>query len=87
MKDGDFERLRIPMSNGAGGSAIAEMAPDSDEDADADALEEAQRLGLAATPAQLAAGAAVIAGLILVGLAALRRRRNGGGPSSTGGGA
>ena len=85
MKDGDFERLRIPMSNGAGGSAIAEMAPDSDEVADARL--EAQRLGIAATTAQLAAGAAVIAGLILVGLAALRRRRNGGGPSSTGGGA
>jgi len=85
VKDGDFDRLRIPMSNGFGGSAVADM--DVEDEAD-DAVEAAQRLGVAATPTQLAAGAAIIAGLILVGLAALRRRRgSSGGPSSSGGGA
>lgn len=74
MKDGDFDRLRIPMDQGPGGS---------DED---DPLEEAQRLGVAATPTRLAAGSAVIAGLILAGLAAVRRRRRSG-PSSTDGAA
>ena len=75
MKDGDFERLRIPMGNGSGGPATLEADP-----AEADDATEAefdQRVGVAATPAQLAAGSAVIAGLILVGLAALRRSRGG----------
>ena len=74
MKDGDFDRVRIPMDNGSGGPAVTELdiEPDLDDD---DRIEEAQRLGFAASPAQLAAGSAVIAGLILVGLAALRRRR------------
>jgi len=75
VKDGDFDRLRIPMGNGSGGPAVAEMDPDQD-DAD-DPVEEAQRLGVGATPTQLAVGSAVIAGLILVGLAAFRRRRGG----------
>jgi hypothetical protein len=75
VKDGDFDRLRIPMGNGSGGPAVAET--DSEQgDAD-DPVEEAQRLGVAATPTQLAAGSAVVAGLILVGLAAFRRRRGG----------
>jgi hypothetical protein len=74
VKDGDFDRLRIPMDNGSGGPAVTEMdvEPDADDD---DPVGEAQRLGFASSPAQLAAGSAVIAGLILVGLAALRRRR------------
>ena len=72
MKDGDFDRLRIPMGNGSGGPAAPEMDPDAD-----DPVEEAQRLGVGATPTQLAVGSAVIAGLILVGLAAFRRRRGG----------
>ena len=76
MKDGDFDRLRIPMDNGSGGPGVLEADPDDDDDA-ADAEFE-QRLGVAATPAQLAAGSAIIAGLILVGLAAQRRRRGGG---------
>ena len=65
MKDGDFDRLRIPM--------------DGEAEHDGDAVEEAQRLGAAATPNQVAAGSAVIAGLILVALAAFRRRRGGAG--------
>ena len=73
MKDGDFDRLRIPMDNGSGGPAVAELDVEPDRDDD-DRGEEAQRLGFA-SPEQLAAGSAVIAGLILVGLAALRRRR------------
>jgi hypothetical protein len=80
VKDGDFNRLRIPLGNGAGGPAVAEL--DAEPDQVDDAVEEAQRLGVAATPAQLAAGSAIIAGLILVGLAALRRR---GGRSKTDG--
>ena len=76
MKDGDFERLRIPMGNGSGGPGVLEADPDDDDDADEAEFE--QRLGVAATPAQLAAGSAILAGLILVGLAALRRRRAGG---------
>ena len=74
MKDGDFDRLRIPMGNGAGGPAVAQLDVEPDPDDD-DRVEEAQRRGLATSPAQLAAGSAVIAGLILVGLAAFRRRR------------
>ena len=76
MKDGDFDRLRIPMGNGSGDLGV--LAADPDDDDDADEAEFAERLGVAATPAQLAAGSAIIAGLILVGLAALRRRRSGG---------
>ena len=82
MRDGDFDRLRIPMGNGSGGPAVAEMGPEPD-DAD-DPVEEAQRLGVAATPTQLAAGSAVIAGLILLGLAAFRRRRASGRSSTDG---
>jgi len=63
MKDGDFDRLRIPI----------DAEPDEE-----DPIEDAQRLGFAATPGQLAAGSAILAGLILVGLAALRRGRRGG---------
>ena len=73
MKDGDFDRLRIPMGNGSGGPGV--LAADPADDDDADEAEFEERLGVAATPAQLAAGSAIIAGLILVGLAALRRRR------------
>lgn len=76
MKDGDFDRLRIPMGNGSGDPGV--LAADRDDDDDADEAEFEERLGVAATPAQLAAGSAIIAGLILVGLAALRRRRGGG---------
>jgi hypothetical protein len=72
VKDGDFDRLRIPMGNGSGAPTVADMDVDPDDAGDAE--QEAQRLGVAATPAQLAAGSAIIAGLILVGLAALRRR-------------
>lgn len=75
MKDGDFDRLRIPLSNGAGGPAVADM--NADDDGMDDPVEEARRLGVAATPTQLAAGSAVIAGLILLGVAALRRRARG----------
>jgi hypothetical protein len=72
MKDGDFDRLRIPI----------DAEPDEE-----DPIEEAQRLGVAATPTRLAAGSAIIAGLILAGLAAVRRRRGSGDPSSTDGAA
>ena len=75
MRDGDFDRLRIPMDHGSGG-------PDED-----DPVEEAQRLGVAATPTRLAAGSAIIAGLILAGLAAVRRGRRSGARSSTDGAA
>jgi hypothetical protein len=76
MKDGDFDRLQIPMGNGSAGPAMVAADPPDD-----DAAEEAefeQRLGVAATPAQLAVGSAVIAGLVLAGLAAFRRSRGGG---------
>jgi hypothetical protein len=72
VKDGDFDRLRIPMGNGSGGPAVDDTVVEPEDDEDP--VEEAQRLGMAATPAQLAAGSAILAGLILVGLAALRRR-------------
>jgi hypothetical protein len=81
VKDGDFDRLRIPLGNGSGGPPVAEL--DAEHDDAGDAVEDARRLGVAATPAQLAAGSAIIAGLILIGLAALRRR---GGGSTTDGG-
>jgi hypothetical protein len=63
MKDGEFDRVRIPL---------ADL-----EDADDPELDEFDhRAGVAGSPAQLAAGAAILAGLVLVGLAALRRRRS-----------
>jgi hypothetical protein len=73
VKDGDFDRLRIPMGNGSGGPATLEADSTAADDATETEFEE--RIGAAPTPAQLAAGSAVIAGLILVGLAALRRGR------------
>lgn len=69
MKDGDFDRLRIPI----------DAEPDEE-----DPIEDAQRLGFAATPGQLAAGSAILAGLILVGLAAFRRGRRGGSDTDEG---
>ena len=69
MKDGDFDRLRIPI----------DAEPDEE-----DPLEDATRLGLASTPGQLAAGSAILAGLILVGLAAFRRGRRGGSDTDEG---
>jgi hypothetical protein len=69
MKDGDFDRLRIPI----------DAEPDEE-----DPLEDAKRLGLASTPGQLAAGSAILAALILVGLAALRRGRRGGSDTDEG---
>ena len=69
MKDGDFDRLRIPLDDRS--DAPEAPRPDGEED-------DGQRAGVAASPAQLAAGAAIIAGLILVGVAALRRRRGSG---------
>jgi uncharacterized protein (TIGR03382 family) len=78
MKDGEFDRLRIPLDDE---SDIAD--PDDADDPELD--EFAQRTGVAASPAQLAAGSAILAGLILLGVAALRRRRGsgpGGAPGS-----
>ena len=72
MKDGEFDRLRIPLDDESD-------APGPDSEA-----VDAQRTGVAASPAQLAAGSAIIAGLILVGVAALRRRRRSG-PGEAGG--
>jgi uncharacterized protein (TIGR03382 family) len=66
MKDGEFDRLRIPLD-----SESDVPRPDSE-------AVDAQRTGFAASPAQLAAGSAILAGLILVGVAALRRRRRSG---------
>ncbi len=77
MKDGDFDRLRIPLDDGSGAPVPV--------DARDPALDEyAERTGVAASPAQLAAGSAILAGLIVLGVAALRRRR-GSGPASAGG--
>ena len=71
MKDGEFERLRIPLAE--------------PEDADDAEFEEfAERTGVGVSPAQLATGSAILAGLILLGVAALRRRR-GSGPDGHGG--
>lgn len=74
MKDGEFDRLRIPLDNGSN------VPGPNAEGVDA------QRTGDAASPIQLAAGSAILAGLILLGVAALRRRRGSrprgpGGPS------
>ena len=74
MKDGEFDRLRIPLGNGAD--------PEDPDDPELDDVD--QRTGAAATPAQLAAGSAILAGLILLSVAALRRRR-GTGPDRAGG--
>ena len=71
MKDGEFDRLRIPLEDES-------EAPGPDSKG-----VDAQR-GVAASPAQLAAGSAILAGLILVGVAALRRRRRSG-PGEAGG--
>ena len=72
MKDGEFDRLRIPLEEGSG---VA--------DANAEGV-DAGRRGVAASPAQLAAGSAILAGLILVGVAAFRRRGRSG-PGEAGG--
>ena len=72
MKDGEFDRLRIQLDDGSG-------APGPDSEG-----VDAQRTGVAASPAQLAAGSAILAGLILVGVAALRRRGRSG-PGEAGG--
>ena len=72
MKDGEFDRVRIPLGNGTGGGRRS-TTPTRTSAAEA---EFEQRLRVAATPAQLAAGSAILAGLVLVGLAALRRRRS-----------
>jgi MYXO-CTERM domain-containing protein len=74
MKDGEFDRVRIPLAD-----------PEDADDPELDEFE--QRLGVAATPAQLAAGSAILAGLVLIGLAALRRRRSKSGPDRAGGSA
>ena len=66
MKEGEFDRLRIPLEEGSG---VA--------DANAEGV-GAGRTGVAASPAQLAAGSAILAGLILLGVAAIRRRRGSG---------
>ena len=66
MKDGEFDRLRIPLDTESDAPRAASGAVDT------------QRTGTAASPAQLAAGSAILAGLILVGVAALRRRRRSG---------
>ena len=66
MKDGEFDRLRIPLAD-----------PEDADDPD-DRRVDAERMGVGASPAQLAAGSAILAGLILLGVAALRRRRGSG---------
>ena len=85
MKDGDFDRLRIPMETGSAGPDVREA--DAETDGVNEAVEEAQRLGVAATPTRLAVGSAIIAGLILAGLAAVRRWRRSGARSSSDGAA
>ena len=77
MKDGEFDRLRIPLDDGPD---VAD--PGDPDDPELDVVD--QRTGAAATPAQLAAGSAILAGLILLGVAALRRRR-GSGPGGAAG--
>jgi hypothetical protein len=73
MKDGEFDRLRIPLAD-----------PEDADDPEVD--EYAEPMGVGASPAQLAAGSAILAGLILLGVTALRRRR-GPGPGGAGGSA
>ena len=72
MKDGDFDRLRIPLDD--------EADPPTSNDERADV----QQMASGASPAQLAAGSAILAGLILVGVAAFRRRGRSG-PGEAGG--
>ena len=72
MKDGEFDRLRIPLDD------------EADPPAPNGGRVDAQQMGYGASPAQLAAGSAILAGLILLGVAALRRRR-GSGPRDAGG--
>jgi hypothetical protein len=74
LKDGDFDRLRIPLDD------------DADTPASNDERADAQQMASGASPAQLAAGSAIIAALILVGVAALRRRRGSGPPEAGGSG-
>ena len=74
MKDGEFDRLRIPLDDEAD-----PPVPNGER-------VDAQQVGSGASPAQLAAGSAIIAGLILVGVAALRRRRGSGPPKAGGSG-
>jgi uncharacterized protein (TIGR03382 family) len=71
VKDGEFDRVRIPLAD-----------PEDADDPDSD--EDAERTAVGASPAQLAAGSAILAGLILLGVAALRRRR-GSGPGGAAG--
>jgi uncharacterized protein (TIGR03382 family) len=71
MKDGEFDRLRIPLAD-----------PEDADDPEFDEFSE--RTGVGASPAQLATGSAILAGLILLGVAALRRRRRSG-PDGAGG--
>ena len=72
MKDGEFDRLRIPLDN------------ESDAPAPLGEQVDARPTGDATSPIQLAAGSAILAGLILLGVAALRRRRRAG-PRGPGG--
>jgi uncharacterized protein (TIGR03382 family) len=74
MKDGEFDRLRIPLDDGSD-------VPGPDGNG-----VDAQRTSVAASPAQLAAGSAILAGLILLGVAALRRRRRSGSRGAGGSG-
>jgi uncharacterized protein (TIGR03382 family) len=71
MKDGEFDRVRIPMA-------------DPEDADDPESGEYVERMGVGASPAQLAAGSAILAGLILLGVAALRRRRGSGPGGATG---
>jgi hypothetical protein len=75
VKDGDFDRLRIPMDSGSG--AAGAIPPDPDDADDAAADPDERQVGVAASPAQLAAGSAILAGLIVAGIAAFRRRGRG----------
>ena len=74
MKDGEFERLRIPLADPG----------DADDPEFDEPGQFVERTGVGASPAGLAAGSAILAGLILLGVAALRRRR-GSGPDGAGG--
>jgi hypothetical protein len=71
MKDGEFERLRIQLDD------------EADPPASNGERVDAPQMSSGASPAQLAAGSAILAGLILLGVAALRRRR-GSGPRNAG---
>jgi len=73
VKDGDFDRLRIPVGNGSDGPTLDDGA--SDALGGDDMALGAERPGVGPAPAQLAVGSAILAGLILLGVAAVRRRR------------